>query len=55
MCKYCEQTVEDALRGVDGVTDATVDRERETASVAGDADVDALAAAVRDAGYSATA
>jgi len=52
-CGHCEQTVEDALRGVSGVTDATADRESESASVDGDAEVSALVQAVEDAGYSA--
>lgn len=54
-CEHCEQTVEDALRDVSGVADATADREAERASVEGDADVTALVRAVEDAGYSAHA
>lgn len=54
-CEHCEQSVEEALRGVDGVTDVDVDREAEQASVDGDADTDALVAAVEDAGYTAQA
>ncbi|MBV0902843.1 CopZ family metallochaperone [Haloarcula salina] len=54
-CEHCEQTVEEALRGVGGVTDATADREAEQASVDGDADPDALVQAVEDAGYTASA
>jgi copper chaperone CopZ len=54
-CGHCEQTVEDALRGVDGVTDATADREGNRASVDGDADVGELVRAVEDAGYTAHA
>lgn len=52
-CGHCEQTVEEALLGVTGVTDVTVDREDERASVDGDADATALVAAVEDAGYTA--
>lgn len=52
-CEHCEQTVEEALRAVGGVTDATADRNAEQASVGGDADVTALVEAVKDAGYSA--
>lgn len=52
-CEHCEQTVEDALRGVDGVTDVSIDREEESASVDGDADIDVLVTAVKGAGYSA--
>lgn len=54
-CGGCEQTVEDALRGVEGVTDAAADREAEEAAVSGTADVEALVAAVEQAGYTAQA
>lgn len=54
-CEHCEQKVVDALQGVSGVTGATADREADRASVDGRADVDALVAAVEDAGYSASA
>jgi copper chaperone CopZ len=53
-CGHCEQTVEDALRDVPGVTDVTVDREDATAVVDGDADPVALVEAVEDAGYTAS-
>jgi len=32
-CEHCERTVEEALRGVDGVSDATADRDAGEASV----------------------
>ena len=54
-CEHCEQTVEEALEGVVGVTDATADRETEQVTVEGDADPDAMVAAVEDAGYEASA
>jgi copper chaperone CopZ len=54
-CDHCEQTVEDALRDVSGVTDATADRDGERAVVDGEADAAALVAAVEDAGYTAEA
>lgn len=54
-CGHCEQTVEEALRGVSGVTDASADRESEQALVDGDADPSALVRAVEDAGYTAHA
>ena len=54
-CGHCEQTVEEALREVNGVTDVTADREAEQASVDGDADVTALVQAVEEAGYTASA
>ncbi|WP_256300738.1 heavy-metal-associated domain-containing protein [Haloarchaeobius salinus] len=54
-CGHCEQTVEEALAGVAGVTGASADRESAQATVEGDADVSALLAAVEDAGYTAQA
>lgn len=54
-CGGCESTVEDALEGVEGVESASADRERDAATVEGDADIDALVAAVEDAGYDASA
>jgi copper chaperone len=52
-CGHCEQTVEEALRAVSGVTDVTVDREGDRASVEGETDATALVTAVEDAGYTA--
>ena len=52
-CGHCEGAVEEALRGVEGVTDVTVDREAERADVEGDADPEALVRAVEDVGYAA--
>lgn len=54
-CGHCEQSVEEALQEVSGVTDATADRETKQASVDGDADVTELVQAVEDAGYTASA
>lgn len=54
-CGHCEQKVEDALSGVEGVTSASADRELGTATVEGDADTDTLVQAVEDAGYDASA
>ncbi|GAB3703421.1 heavy-metal-associated domain-containing protein [Halorubrum pallidum] len=54
-CDHCEQSVEEALSGVAGVTDARADRERDTAIVEGDADLAALVRAVEDVGYEASA
>ncbi|WP_257300511.1 heavy-metal-associated domain-containing protein [Haloarchaeobius sp. FL176] len=54
-CGHCEQTVEEALRDVAGVTDADADRESERVTVEGDAEVSALLTAVEDAGYTAHA
>ncbi|RRJ34034.1 heavy-metal-associated domain-containing protein [Halocatena pleomorpha] len=52
-CGHCEQTVEDALRGVAEVSDAHADRETETATVEGEPDIAVLVQAVEDAGYTA--
>ena len=50
-CGGCEDAVVDALTDVAGVEAASADHEAGTASVEGDADTDALAAAVERAGY----
>lgn len=52
-CGHCEQTVEEALESVEGVTGAAADREAGRATVDGTADAAALVAAVEDAGYDA--
>ena len=54
-CEHCEQTVEEALEGVNGVTEASADRESESATVEGTVEADALVDAVNDAGYDASA
>ena len=54
-CGHCEATVEEALEGVSGVTDATADRATNSASGEGDADAGTLVRAVEDAGYEASA
>lgn len=54
-CEHCEQTVEEALEDVEGVSDVRVDRDEERATVEGDAGVDELVTAVEEAGYSAHA
>lgn len=54
-CEHCEQSVVEALEGVEGVTDATADRDAEQATVEGEADTDALIDAVQSAGYEASA
>ena len=54
-CEHCEQAAEEALGGVDGVRDATADRDGSRASVDGEADVAELVRGVEDAGYTAHA
>ncbi|PGF14157.1 heavy metal transporter [Natrinema sp. CBA1119] len=53
-CEHCEQTVEEALEGVDGVTTATADRNSESATVEGSAELNELVTVVEDAGYDAS-
>lgn len=53
-CEGCEQTVEDALKIVDGVENVQADRTSNSATVKGDADTDALVNAVNEAGYTAS-
>ncbi|WP_135662546.1 heavy-metal-associated domain-containing protein [Halorhabdus rudnickae] len=54
-CEHCEQSVTEALEDLDGVTEASVDREAEQATIEGDAEPDTLVEAVEDAGYEASA
>jgi copper chaperone len=54
-CGNCEQSVEEALLGVEGVTGATADHEADTATVEGEADPLDLILAVQEAGYEAEA
>ena len=55
MCQHCQARVDKALRAVDGVEDVTVDLENGSAAVTGTADLEALKAAVVDAGYEVVA
>lgn len=50
-CAGCEESVEDALRDVEGVTDATANRDSDQATVEGDAERETLLTAVENAGY----
>ncbi len=52
-CAGCVSTVETALRGVPGVTEATVNFAEHTAQVTGAVEVQHLLQAVKDAGYEA--
>ncbi|MFB6114012.1 MAG: heavy-metal-associated domain-containing protein [Halodesulfurarchaeum sp.] len=54
-CEHCEQTVEEALESLSGVTSATADREAESATIEGDVSLEAAIQAVDDAGYEASA
>ena len=52
-CMHCKASVEKALKGVAGVTEAEVDLEAKTARIVLDADVadDVLMAAVKEKGF----
>lgn len=54
-CMHCVGAVKKALEGLDGVETAEVSLEPGQAVVTGDADVEAMLAAVKDAGYGAEA
>lgn len=54
-CGHCEESVEEALADVDNVSSATADRESESVTVEGDADIDSVVEAVDEAGYDASA
>jgi copper chaperone CopZ len=54
-CEHCEQTVEEALEDVSGVASASADRDSDSATVEGSAELDDLVTAVEDAGYDASA
>ncbi|GGM62070.1 copper chaperone CopZ [Halarchaeum rubridurum] len=54
-CGHCEQSVEDAVGELEGVESAEADNEADTLVVEGEPDDDAVAAAVDEAGYEASA
>lgn len=55
-CGHCEQAVRQALAAVPGVTAVlAVDRTRQQALVEGEADLEALIAAVKEEGFQARA
>ena len=51
MCKHCKAHVEKACKGVEGTVDAVVDLAAKNVTVTGTADVEALKAAIVEAGY----
>ena len=53
-CTGCEDNVTEALGELPGVEAASADHEAGTATVEGDADVNAVVAAIEDAGYEAS-
>ena len=50
-CEGCEETVEEALQTVAGVTTVRVDHESDSVAVEGNANLSDLVAAVEDTGY----
>ena len=51
MCKHCKARVEKACKGVEGTVDAVVDLAAKNVAVTGTASVEALKAAIVEAGY----
>ncbi len=50
-CGHCEQTVENAVAELDGVTGVTADESTDTLEIEGTPDIGAVRAAVEAAGY----
>ncbi len=53
-CGHCVRSVTEEISALDGVESVDVDLEKGTAVVAGDAQPDAVKAAVKEAGYEIT-
>ena len=51
MCKHCKAHVEKACKSVDGTVDAAVDLQAKNVTVTGSASLEALKAAITEAGY----
>ena len=51
MCPHCKAAVEKACKAVAGTADAVVDLQAKTVTVTGEATVEALTAAITEAGY----
>jgi|CXWL01.1.fsa_nt_gi copper chaperone CopZ len=52
-CGHCKQAIETELAGAAGVTSAVVDVDTKTVTVSGDANDEAIVAAIDEAGYDA--
>ena len=50
-CGHCAQTITQAVKSVDASADVAIDLRSKQVNVAGVARADAVAAAIRDAGY----
>ena len=53
-CEHCQKTVKEALEGVPGAENATVDLENGAATVEGSPDIQLLIRMVEEEGYNAT-
>lgn len=53
-CDHCQRAVKSVLESVEGVQSASVDLDAGEAQVVGEADLNALVAAVEEEGYQAT-
>ena len=53
-CDHCQRAVKSALESVEGVQSASVDLDAGKAQVVGEADLNALVAAVEEEGYQAS-
>ena len=51
MCPHCQAMVEKVCKAVPGTENAVVDLKAKNVTVTGNADIDALKKAIRDAGY----
>lgn len=51
MCTHCKATVEKVCKLIPGVEDALVDLKAKTVTITGNADRDALAKAITEAGF----
>ena len=50
-CGHCENAVKKSLQSIAGVEVKVVDREQDRVAVAGDVDIEAVMAAIREEGY----
>lgn len=53
-CGHCEQSVEEALEDIDGITAARADHESASVTIEGSAETAVLVGAVSEAGYDAS-
>ncbi len=51
MCEHCKKRVTEAVQGVDGVKNVEVNLKKKTVKIQGDPDINAVKAAITDAGY----